>query len=136
MSTLPSSNNSALDHTFQDASEWEDATIVPLGTLDDSRFDEFGQYRRRVMVHSLSHIHACADPSLDERLDQCIFHTHVSDDTSIPSSSKAIVKKDPGFESLRPLFGWMSSDIIKKTFQRTTQYARLPTGTTLRTDYK
>ena len=127
---------SALDHTFQDASEWGDTTIVPRCTLNDSRFDEFGQYCRRVMVHSLSHIHSCAEPSPDERLDQCIFHAHVSDDTSTPSSHKAIIKKDPDFESLRPLFGWMSSDIIKKTFQHTTQYARLPTGTTLRTAFK
>jgi hypothetical protein len=35
--------------------------------------------------------------------------------------------------SLCTIFGWLSSDIINKTFQHTTQYASLPTLTTLKT---
>jgi hypothetical protein len=46
---------SELDHTFQDSSEWGDATIVSTGTLVDNHFDEFGQYRRRVLVNRISH---------------------------------------------------------------------------------
>jgi hypothetical protein len=57
------------------------------------------------MVHSLSHLHSCAALSPDERLDQFIFHAHVSDGTSIPSSHKAIVEKDPDFESILSLAG-------------------------------
>jgi hypothetical protein len=33
-------DQSALDHTFQDESEWGDATIFPHGTLDESLLDE------------------------------------------------------------------------------------------------
>jgi hypothetical protein len=43
-----------------------------------------------------------------------------------------LCKKDPDFVPLRPLFGWLSPDLIKKTFIHTTQYARLPIGTTLK----
>ena len=37
----------------------------------------------------------------------------------------------PDYQQLHPFFGWLSTDIIKKTFQKTTQLARLPAGTTL-----
>jgi hypothetical protein len=127
---------SALDHTFQDASKWCDATITPPCTLAGSRFDEFGRYHRRVLMNSLSHLNTYDVTSPDVRLDQCFFHAHVSNDTSIPSIAKGIVKKDPDFASLHPLFGWMSPDIIKKTFQHISQYARLSTGTTLKTAFK
>jgi hypothetical protein len=45
---------------------------------------------------------------------------------------KTTVKHSPDFHLLRPFFGWMSADIIQKTFEHTTQYARLPTGTMLK----
>jgi hypothetical protein len=48
---------------------------------------------------------------------------------SIPSTPKALVKRDPNFDQLRPFFGWLSTDIIKKTLEHTTHYARLPAGT-------
>jgi hypothetical protein len=52
------------------------------------------------------------------------------------TSAISILKKDLDFALLRPLFGWLPPDIIKKTFQHTTQYARLPTGTTLKHTFK
>jgi hypothetical protein len=57
------------------------------------------------------------------------FETEVLD---APKSSqtivpKTIVKSVPDFQQLsRPLFGWMSVDIIEKTFEHTTQYERRP----------
>jgi hypothetical protein len=51
---------------------------------------------------------------------------------SIPSIPKVLVKHDPDFDQLRPFFGWLSTDIIKKTFDHTTQYAQLPAGTLLK----
>ena len=47
-----------------------------------------------------------------------------------------VSKKDPDFNSLRPLFGWLLADIIKETFTMTTQYAQLPTGTHLKRAFK
>jgi hypothetical protein len=49
---------------------------------------------------------------------------------------KNTVKRDPDFHRLRPLFGWISADIIQKTFEHTTQYARLPTGTILKKAFR
>jgi hypothetical protein len=86
------------------------------------------------MVNSFSHLKSCDDSSSDIRLYQCIFYVHVYDDPSVPSATKEIFKKDPD-ASLRNLFGWFSSDIIKKNFQHITHYARLPTGNTLKTSF-
>jgi hypothetical protein len=52
------------------------------------------------------------------------------------STPRDVTKKDPDFKSLRPLFGWLSADVIKDTFRMTTQYARLPSGTLLKRSFK
>jgi Reverse transcriptase (RNA-dependent DNA polymerase) len=133
---------SVMDHTFHDASEWGADPTIPPGTLLDSRFDELGQYRRRVTVNHLSNDRH-DEPSIEDHLDCCIFTAHVTDENTPPvvsspatTSATSILKKDPDFVLLRPLFGWLSPDTIKKTFQHTTQYARLPTGTTLKRAFK
>jgi hypothetical protein len=42
-------------------------------------------------------------------------------------------KNDPDHQSLQPLFGWISSDIIN---DHTTQYTRIPSGTFLKRSFK
>ena len=64
---------------------------------------------------------------------------HYDKSSVLPPSTRGpttIHKKDPDFSLLRPFFGWLSPDIIRKTFQHTTQYARLPTGTTLKRAFR
>jgi hypothetical protein len=43
---------------------------------------------------------------------------------------------EPDYDQLRPFFGWISPEIIKKTFEHTMQYARLPAGTLLKKVYE
>ena len=52
---------------------------------------------------------------------------------SVPRTQSNSVKD---FNLLRPLFGWLSADIIERTYSMTTQYARLPTGTHLKRSFK
>jgi hypothetical protein len=40
------------------------------------------------------------------------------------------------FVALHPRFAWLPTDIIKKTFEVTTQYARMPLNTVLRKRFK
>jgi hypothetical protein len=40
------------------------------------------------------------------------------------------------YDKLRPLFGWMPTKTVKKTFETTIQYARMPNGTILKKHYK
>jgi hypothetical protein len=44
--------------------------------------------------------------------------------------------KEPDYSKLRPFFGWFSPTLIKKTFEHTTQYARIPMGTLLKRSFK
>ncbi len=40
------------------------------------------------------------------------------------------------YDALRPCFAWLPTDIIKKTFEVTTQYARMPLNTVLHKFFK
>jgi hypothetical protein len=40
------------------------------------------------------------------------------------------------YDALRPRFAWLPTDIIKKTFEVTTQYAQMPLNTILRKHFK
>jgi hypothetical protein len=43
---------------------------------------------------------------------------------------------EPDYRQLRPRLGWLPIDAIKKTFERTTQLARMPMSTILKKRYK
>ena len=43
--------------------------------------------------------------------------------------------KEPDYSNQRPLFAWLPTDVVKKTYELTTQYARIPMSTTLRKRY-
>jgi hypothetical protein len=47
-----------------------------------------------------------------------------------------LTKRTLTIRALTPLFGWISTDIIKKTFEHTTQYARLHSETVLKRSFK
>jgi Reverse transcriptase (RNA-dependent DNA polymerase) len=58
------------------------------------------------------------------------------EDKTIQVEAPQVSKKEPDYERLRPLFGWLPTDTIKNTFQHTTQYGHLPVGTLLKRRYK
>jgi hypothetical protein len=47
-----------------------------------------------------------------------------------------ILETPRDYDALRPHFAWLHTDIIKKTFEVTTQYARMPLNTILRKCFK
>ena len=56
---------------------------------------------------------------------------HQNPDEKIMSPRK-VTTKAPDYEKLRPMFGWMTSGTIQRTFEMTTQLARIPMGTWLK----
>jgi hypothetical protein len=56
----------------------------------------------------------------------------VDDDDPATTSARTFKVQDRDYEKLRPLFGWANAKIIKKTFEMTTQCARMPHGTILK----
>ena len=55
-----------------------------------------------------------------------------SDDIEENQDARKVNTKAPDYEKLRPMFGWMSPSIIQRTFEMTTQLARIPMGTWLK----
>ena len=53
------------------------------------------------------------------------------------TSNPRTTKKSPrDWNALRPLFGWLRPDVIKRTFELTTQYARMPNSEILKKHYR
>jgi hypothetical protein len=146
---------SILDHELEDDEQWFDAISDLSADPSHNVFDEFGDYRKRVMVNYSHYFDGEDELTLDTLIHQCMLHahdtpnqvseyfydthTHELDDTKdspITMVPKVVTKRPPDYAKLRPLFGWLSSDIIEKTFKLTTQYARLPSGTLLKKTFK
>ena len=145
---------SVLDHEFHADDQWGDVPGI------DTPFDDVGDYQHRVIVQHLSYFERHNGDQLDDIIDQCVFAAQTSsnmpepqfydaheievDETPgdilplvpTPFIPKVTTRRDPDYHKLRPFFGWFSPDIIKLTFQHTTQYARLPTGTMLKKAFK
>ena len=54
----------------------------------------------------------------------------------VSTNPTAVHKEYPDFPLLQPSLGWLSPDIIRKTFPHTTQYLRVPIGIALKRDFK
>ena len=56
--------------------------------------------------------------------------------SSADAKPRTVTTRKPDFSALRPLFGWMSTATIEKTFENSTQNARIPQSTILKKHYK
>ena len=162
-----------LDHDPEEADDqWHDAVEALEVDPHINLFDEYGNYRHRVIAQSAEYLNKY-DEGIDAIIDNCVYHAQAHDtqsddkeeddddndelpallprnnndddashteaddddddnyDQPLPTAPRITKKKEPDFNLLRPFFGWLSTDIIKRTFEKTTQYARIPMGTTL-----
>ena len=155
---------SVLDHEFGDE-QWADALGEEIDTDPiTNAFDEFGNYRHRVIIqHADFFARQSIDDNLDDVIDRCVYHAqfHAASaaifynahehESEIPPAPLEDAEEDPtmiisppcvtsastrDYHKLRPLFGWLSTDVIKETFAHTTQYARLPSCTLLKRSFK
>ena len=155
---------SVMDGDAVDKEHWYDA-IDDLTDPNSPRFDEFGNYRHCVTATYAAYFHRhCSNDSndIENVIDQCVYdaqsssgntiepivfydaYEHQLDDAehfdpntfSLKLDPRTVAHKPPDYVMLRPFFGWLSSDIIKQTFEHTTQYARLPSGTLLKRTFK
>jgi hypothetical protein len=139
---------SVLDHTLDDDQHWFNAISDLEAQPFTSLFDEFDDYRKRIIVQDVE-ITDLDDPILpfsdaadilDDYVDHVVYRASCSDllvhhGTLMPSP-RLVSPKLPDYERLRPFFGWMPTDVIKRTFEVTTQYARMPMSTILKKRYK
>ena len=118
---------SVLDSNIIDDEQWYDAVSdFPEGTRDP-KFDTFdlnGDYR----LVSFTDVWDNHLPDID--LATMPF------DRIIDAHVRNVTSKDPPYETLRPNFGYLPTDIIRRTFDCTTQYARVPNSDVLKKAYK
>ena len=109
---------SVLDHALGDHDEeWFDAVTDITELPNKHLFDEFGNYRRRTAIVE-NHI------------------TEPYSDLSIAINARNVQAQEPDYIALRPHFGYTSGDVIKRTFQATTQLGRLSSATHLKWQYR
>ena len=155
---------SVLDYELTDDPEWRD--IVPSydSINPNTDFDEVGDYRRRIAVNSA--LLNAGSPTLEEQVlpNDLVFEVFPRDpgpdaatkqvSTTGTSSTSAMLPPppqeratvttiapsvsttEPDYESKRRLFAWLPTDVVKRTFESTTQFGRMPMSTYLKKAYK
>src|SRR5688500_4502887 len=114
-----------IDCELEDGEEWFDA-LEDLPELDpDPLFDEFGNYR---------HIQHVAQTIVNG--DQLDNHVITDYHDVVQLYNQNIMPSKIDYESYRSKLAWLPVDIIKSTFERTTQFYRMPMGTNLKKRYK
>ena len=149
----------SLDSVISDDPNWYEAEPSP--PLPDPMYDEFGEFRGRVLINQHEwqiHYFDALDkkPSSDDDefhdaleqfaddpdsvIDLVVYRAnrarYICDHETVEAAPKFVMTSEPDYGQLRPRLGWLSIDTIKKTFERTTQLARMPMSTILKKRYK
>ena len=116
---------SILDYDLEEKEEWLN-TLQDMPTItNDQLFDEFGDYR---------HTYEVTEAILS---DSVIENSIITDLPMMYSIYEREVKPRPiNYDKYQSKFGWQPPDVIKKTFEQTTQYYRTSTSTHLKKTYK
>jgi hypothetical protein len=124
-------------------------------------YDEYGEFRGRVLINQCEwqvHYFNALDtkPSSDNNefhdaleqfadnpdsvIDLVAYRAnrahYVCDHETVEAAPKFVMTSERDYGQLRPRLHWLSIDAIKKTFERTTQLARMPMSTLLKKRYK
>ena len=141
----------SLDNDFSTDTSWYDPEELPPDDDIPPRFDHVGDYNKRVHVSSHEIPSNCdVDQAILYHASKLYFDpssrpspasSHPSGGTqssgdSIHSSSVDVTSKPPDYDKQRPLFAWLPTSTIKKTYELTTQLARLPFSTILKKRFK
>ena len=114
-----------IDCELEDGEEWFDAMEDLPEPDPDPLFDEFGDYR---------HVHHVAQAMVNSNL----IDNHVIKDYNdvLQLYNQNLTPSKIDYESYRSKLAWLPVDVIKNTFERTTQFYRMPMGTYLKKRYK
>jgi hypothetical protein len=129
-------------HRIVYKSDLSSNAYTPTGRIlvheDDVFFDTQGD---EAFVELHSNEHDDPDVDIEAATDHCVFranaHRYVYSMNTDPDAGPRKVSEAPhDYDALRPHFAWLPTDIIKKTFDVTTQYAWMPLNTILRKCFK
>jgi hypothetical protein len=113
--------------------------------VDDVFFDTEGD---EALLDAHPNGHDDIDMDIEAATDHCVFwanaHHYVCNVDTDPNADTRpshhvpckVSEAPHDYDALRPRFAWLPTDIIKKTFEVTTQYAWMPLNTVLRKHFK
>jgi hypothetical protein len=110
--------------------EWLDALMdaeeLPgPNDYEDLRFDCRGEYRRIVEIQQTIRSYRPHFFDAEEGVTEIIEQREImSNKTSLGIFPHDVKARPPDFLSLRPMFAWATEEVIKRTFDVTTQWAR------------
>jgi hypothetical protein len=113
--------------------EWDPSCLDRELDSDEKWFDVLSkevEYPLKGIFNLLGEYEICTVPFHD-----CAAYIPVDKAYSI-NVHRITKHNEPNYESLRPKFGWLSTDIIQETFCNTTQYIQLPGSEILKKRYK
>ena len=106
---------------------WYDAQSSFPDGPHNKLFDEVGDYRLRSNNHQLFFFNA---ETFDEHNHDDVIHIIMCCNNVTTKS------KEPDYDLLKPVFNWTPLDMIKKTFQLSTQCARTPASSVMKKTYR
>jgi hypothetical protein len=149
----------SLDSVISDDPNWYE--VEPSPPLPDPMYDEYGEFRGRVLINQREwqvHYFDALDTKLssgndefhdtveqfvddpDSIINLVVYranHAHyICNHETVEAAPKFVMTSEPEYGQLRPRLGWLPIDAIKKTFERTTQFACMPMSTILKKQYK
>jgi hypothetical protein len=150
----------SLDSVISDDPNWYKAEPSP--PLPDPMYDEYGEFCGRVLINQHEwqvHYFGTLNTKLssdndefhnaleqfadnpDSVIDLVVYRAnracYICDHETVETAHKFVMTLlEPDYGQLRPRLGWLSIDVIKKTFEHTTQLARMPMSTILKKRYK
>jgi hypothetical protein len=142
----------SLDSVISNDPHWYKAEPSP--PLPDPMYDEHGEFRGYVHINQHEwqvHYFDALDTKLSSENDEfhdaleqfannpdsvinlIVYHAnrarYICDHETVEAAPKFVMTSESHYGQLCPRLGWLPIDIIKKTFEHTTQLARMPMST-------
>jgi hypothetical protein len=117
-------------------------------------YDEYGEFRGHVLINQHkwqvhyfdaldtkpgSDIHDALEQFVDDPdsvINLIVYRAncvrYICDHETVEAAPKFVMTLEPDYGQLHPHLGWLPIDAIKKTFEHTTQLARMPMSTILK----
>jgi hypothetical protein len=105
---------SVLDHQYNSVEEWLDPTYTVDTDPAANQFDDVSKYWRRVVIQKSKNTY---NQLYNMDCDPAVTTSDATEQHTPPIVAlKDITNKEPNYEDLRPQFGWLSMDTIKRTY--------------------
>ena len=124
-------------NSIDDTYDIEDVETDELDTVPDygtNRVNDYGELLQRSSAECVTSLIETPETLFCDYVDDCLYAVHCAQ-YSVNGTQK-VERKEMDFNRLKPNFGWMPVERIKRTLENTTQYAHADQRIPMRQHYK